>query len=292
MNVNRGAFRVAVAAVMFGVGGATGCTTDDDDPGVKTGGAGTSGGAGTTGGAGTGGNVGTGGMGGTGTSTAACVSPYAVPAGSPVVFDFDAYDGVSDLGKWSAPLGGDPAAGVYAGPFSYGDRATGFPETFNAVEGQASKYALRIADTLAEKYGGGMGTWLSGCLNATQFAGFSFWVKGNLPMGKGTLTVSMMETLSSTPAKAGDKVGTCTGTATTCVHPTYLFNVTDTWTKVQVPWSSFTAGSAAGTAVTPNGRNITQLQFGVGLNWVSDASGAYVPVPAPYELVVDTLAFY
>jgi hypothetical protein len=222
----------------------------------------------------------------------ACVAPYVIPPASPGVADFDSYDGVSTLGMWSFPLGGDSAAGVYAGPFGYGDRPSGFPETFDMVAGQASKYGLRIADTLAQAYGGGLGTWLSACVNATQFTGFSFWVRGNSPMGKATLTVSMQETLPITPAKPGDATGSCAGDLTTCLHPTFSFTVTEAWTKIQAPWTDFTAGNAAGTIVTPNGRDIRQVQFGVALNWGPDAAGVYMPVPAPYELVVDTLAFY
>ncbi len=41
--------------------------------------------------------------------------------------------------------------------------------------------------------------------------------------------------------------------------------MTDTWTQIQAPWAGFTAGSAAGTPVQPDGRNITQLQIDVGL---------------------------
>jgi hypothetical protein len=206
--------------------------------------------------------------------------------------NFDAYDGVSDLKTWSAPLGGDSASNAYIGPFGYGDRSNGFPETFEMTTGHESMYAPRIADTLAQAYGGGMGTWLSGCLNATAFQGISFWVRGSTPMGTSALTLTMQETMPSTPAKAGDPIGTCTGTAMTCIHPKFVFPVTATWTRIQIPWTSFTAGSAAGTAVTPNGRNINQIQWGVDLIWLAGDGGVYVPTPAPYELVVDTLTFY
>jgi hypothetical protein len=293
MSVKVGFLRIAVAVAAVGaVAGAMtiGCTTDPNDPGAAV----VTGSGGMTGG-GTGSMLGTatGGAGGAvvGPTGTACASHITIPAGSPVIADFDGYDGVSDIGKWSFPLG-DSATGAYAGPFGYGDRASGFPETFDMVAGQSSKYALRIADTLAQSYGGGMGTWLSACVSATQFAGISFWVRGHTPMAKATLTLSMQETLPSVPAKPTDPIGTCAGTATTCVHPTYLFDVTDTWTKVQVPWASFMPGNAAGTAVTPDGHNITQVQFGVALVWAADANGVYAPTPAPYELVVDTMSFY
>ena len=288
MNVKNGSLRLVVVALGLGVLGANACTTDKDDPGAAAGNAGTTG-TGGAGGTGTGGMTGGAGRGATGTI---CASSYLVPAASPVVVDFDAYDGVSDIKTWSSPLGGDTAAGVYAGPFTYGDRANGFPEMSGMVAGQGSTYALRIADTLAANYGGGLGTWLSACLNATGFSGVTFWVRGASPKGTATLTVQMGDTLPSTPAKVGDPIGTCAGTGTQCVHPTFVFPLTTTWTKIMVPWASFTAGNAVGTAVRPDGRNISQLQVAIDLNWMPDAQGVYMPVPAPYELAVDTLAFY
>ena len=295
MNVKFGFLRMAVAVAAVGAAGGaiiTACTTDPNDPGANV----MTGSGGMTG-SGTGSMVGTatggaGGGGGTAPAGTACASPITIPAGSAGIADFDGYDGVSDIGKWFFPLGGDSTTGVIAGPFGYGDRASGFPETFDMVTGQNSKYALRIADTLAQNYGGGMGTWLSACVNATHFAGIAFWVRGKVPMDKGTLTLSMQETLPSTPAKVNDAIGTCAGTGTACVHPTFQFDVTDTWTKVQVPWASFTPGITPATTVTPDGRNIIQIQFGVGLIWAPDTTGAVVPTPAPYELVVDTLSFY
>src|SRR5262245_33713982 len=126
MNVKSGSFGLAIVAAALGLAGAA-CTSDKDDPGAVTGGAGTTGAAGTTGG-GTTGTAGTTGAGGTGTSGTICATSYTVPSTSPGIADFDAYDGVSDLGKWSGPLGGDTTANVYAGPFGYGDRSNGFPE--------------------------------------------------------------------------------------------------------------------------------------------------------------------
>jgi len=282
---------VAIGAAAIGIiGGMTACTSDSNDPGAKTGAGGAQGGAGGIAvGTGTGGTTGTGGA---TTANTVCAGSVKIAAANPGIADFDAWDGVSDINKWSAPLGGNTTSGVYDGPFGYGDRASGFPETFEMTTGHASTYALRIADTLAMNYGGGMGTWLSACLNATAFQGISFWVRGNSPMSKATLTMFMQETLPSAPVKTTDPIGTCPGATASCIHPSFPFNVTDTWTQIQVPWASFTPGNAAGTPVTPDGRNITQIQFGVALIWGPDASNTYVPMPAPYELVIDTLTFY
>ena len=139
----------------------------------------------------------------------ACANPITISAATPGIADFDAYDGAA-LGSWTFPLGGDSVSGVMAGVFGYGDRADGTPETFQMTAGPSSKYAMRVADTLAQNYGGGMGTWINACLNATKFAGISFWARGNAP--KASLKISMQETLPSTPAKVNDAIGTCPGT--------------------------------------------------------------------------------
>jgi hypothetical protein len=181
---------------------------------------------------------------------------------------------------------------VYSGTYSYGDRAGGLPETFEVTAGESSKYALRVADTLAQSYGGGMGLWLSACLNAKAFTGISFWAKGTAP--KVSLKISMGETLPSTAANPGDRIGTCPGTIAdkTCVHPAYSFPLTSTWNKIDVPWTAFTPGTAAGAAVMPDGRNIAQFEFAVELIWTPDTTGTYMPNPAPYDVSVDSITFY
>jgi hypothetical protein len=277
----------AVSALV-GLGQIAACTSDKDLSGA--GGAGGSAGGssglpGATGGA-AGSNVGAG-----GTTTAAVGTVCAKPIllAKPGIADFDNYPAGASLSTWSFPLGGDATSGIYAGTFGYGDRPNGLPETFTMVAGNNSTNALEIADTASAVYGGGMGIWTSGCLNATKFSGISFWVRGSAPTGQAKFTIRMEET---TPA-TGSKPGTCPGTDTTCVNPSASFTVTDTWNQILIPWASFTGGSAAGTPVKPDGRNIWQIQFDVGLNWVTpDGGSAAVPAPGAYKLDVDTLTFY
>jgi hypothetical protein len=294
MTMIRSSLTVAgAAATLAALASLAACTTDAADPGDDSAGAAGSASGGTGGSSSSG--AATGGSSAAGSTSAAgtvCAKPFVMLAAAPGVADFEDYDGVSDLAKWSFPLGGDTASGVLGGTFGYGDRPSGSPETFEMGEGYESKYGLRIADTLAEAYGGGMGTWLSACLDATAFSGVSFWARGSSPKGTGKLTLSMGETTPATPAKAGDKVGTCDGDMKTCLHPTADFDVADTWTEIKIPWAGFTAGDAAGTPITPDGSNVTQLQFAVELNWVPDDAGEYAPVAAPYELVIDGLTFY
>lgn len=272
----------------------TACTTDDSDPDEEAGGSGGTGGSsGGTGGSasgsgGTGGSsAGTGG--GTSTGTV-CEVPITLASGTTGIATFDEYDGSADLKMWSFALGGDAATGVFAGTFVYGDEPSGYPEVYEMVEGNDSPYALSISDTLAEEYGGGLGLWISECLDATAFEGISFWVRGNAPTGQAKVSVLMEETTSETAA--GDSVGTCAGSDETCIHPNHLFDVSDEWTEVQVPWSSFTGAVSPGQTVTVDGHNLWQIQFDIGVEWRADESGEYSPTPAPYELVVDSLSFY
>jgi hypothetical protein len=279
----------AIAPVLAATIHTAGCTTDDTDPDGK--GGSSSAGKGGGGGSGGGGNA-MGGSGGQAPAGTVCANPIAIPSTATGIADFDTYDGSKALDAWSFPLNNDTTLNVYGGPFGYGDRANNVAETFDLIDGYGgTMYALTVADTKAENYGGGLGIWLSTCINATAFTGVSFWVRGSAPTGKATLKISMGDTMTSMPA-TGTKIGTCPGTDKTCIHPMYEFAVTDEWVQIKAPWTGFKAGDAAGTPVIPNGRNIEQFGIDIGLVWAPDAGGVYVPTPAPYELVVDSLAFY
>jgi len=309
-------FRFWVLGLAFiGTGTLAGCLSDDSPDSGDAGEAGTSGTSGATGGtgtggtgAGTGGTAGTagttggagpsGGTGGTGAPGTACESPIVLTSDQAAITDFEAYDG-TDLATWFFPLGGDTTTGILAGTFGYGDDHPDanngeLPETFEMIAGNDSTYALGIADSLAEDFGGGMGLWISECLDATAFSGLSFWVRGNAPTGDAKISIMMQETTSSMPETSDSKVGTCAGTTEQCIHPVHTFPVTDTWTEVRAAWSTFIGGNANETPVSADGRNIWQIQLDIGLVWVDDGTGTdtYVPTPGEYELVIDDVAFY
>jgi len=278
----RRALGLAVAAAaLVGFGQMTACTTDEDDPGPGTGGrsasyGGAAGAAGEEGGT-------------------VCANPTVLTSESPGIADFEAYDG-SDISTWFFALGGDSSTDVVAGPFVYGDEPDGNPETSEmSHDGHDSDFALRIADTLAEEYGGGMGLWISSCLDASAFTGISFWVRGNAPTGTAVITLLMEESTSSTPETADSQIGTCPGTDAeeNCIHPSFTFDVPEdgSWAQVEVQWNRFQGGLAVDAAVPVDGHNIWQIQFDIGLEWV-EGDPDYVPVAAPYELVVDDLTFY
>lgn len=302
----------ALVTALVAFGQFAGCTTEDTDPEPATtaaGGAsstttGSTTSASNTTGSSTAAASTTGAAGGAGESNATtgssttspatgkCATKVTLASSTPGIADFDAYDGTADLDTWSFALGGDSATGVYSGPFSYGDETTGDPEEFGMVDGNESTYAYSISDTLAEEYGGGLGLWLSACVDASVFDGISFWVRGLAPTGEAKFTVLTGETTAVEPTAADGPVGSCDFPEAECIHPTYTFPVTDTWTEVRVPWAAMMPGSAGGTPITADGSNVWQIQFDVGVEWVPDDAGVYQPTPAPYEFAVDSLTFY
>jgi hypothetical protein len=267
------------------------CTTDDaGDEG--TGGT-SGGGAGPTGGTlagGAAGDTSTGGSGpGTGGNTSTAASRCeisSVPPG-PVLVDFEActVGATGEDAVCAFPVGGSGTN--YAGPFAYSDSTTFVKEV---VAGDGSLAAYGISDTLSS-FSAGVGVWM-GCVDASSYDGIQFRIRGTTPMGTAHFSIMMNETSlpnATTPADGG----TCTGTATTCVAPTYVVaSVTDAWTLVQVPWSAFTPGTNGTATVVPDGSDIWQVQWDVDFEWLDDGSGTYVMTPAAYELQVDDVAFY
>lgn len=293
--------QLALSAALVGLIGSVGaCLTDKDDGDDGSAGSGgsspnaagsTQSAAGTTASAGksaTGGSA----AGGSSTTGTACASPIVLAGDKPGIATFDDYEDGADLSKWSFALGSDSSTGVFAGPFGYGDRDTGKPEAFEMTEGYDSTYALSISDTMALEYGGGMGLWLSSCLDVKAFSGVSFWIRGNAPTGTSKFTLLMEESTATTPATPTSKIGTCPGTDEECIHPTYDVPVTDTWTEIKIPWAEIKPGSANGEPVVPDGHNVWQLQFDVGLAWEADDAGVYHPIAGPYELAIDGVSFY
>jgi len=290
MRTTLGLFGLGLAvAALLGLSQVVACTGDTDN--------GAGGAAGATTPAGTGGTAGattTPPAGGT-----ACAKSKTLSLAKPGITTFDSYDGSADLSSWSFYMGGDTSSGILWGTFGYGDRESGGPETFDMTTGHSAPYALRVADTMAKQWGGGMGLWISDCLNATAFTGgISFWVRGNAPLGTAKLSAFMSETTPTVASVTGHKTGTCPGNDTTCVNPKFEFPVTDTWVLIQAPWTGFAKGNAATAEanITPDGHNLWQIQFDIGLVFAPPPGGGdkdpWVPVPAAYELVVDDLAFY
>jgi Glycosyl hydrolase family 12. len=208
--------------------------------------------------------------------------------GSPVLVNFDTYDGTNPVTNWvfayNAAAGATNA--VYAGFYEYDD-GTGTPLVSMPASGaNASKYAISISNTQASGWGGALGMW-TGCIDASAYQGISFWVQGTTPTGKASLSFSNPET--TVPDTTGYGGGTCSGI---CKSPYIDFPVTTTWTQILVPWSTFTPGIANGANVTSTGNGISGLTFNVSLNYVAAPGDAgYVASPGAYNLAIDDIQF-
>jgi hypothetical protein len=267
-----------------------GCTTDDAVDSGTTGGSSGEAGAATSG-AGSGGSGGTTNSGGSaGTGPSICDTKAPVTATPIATFDGCTL-GVSDEAATTdctvSEIGG---TSLFGGVFFYDD-GTGNP-TFSIDDGHTSG-ALGLASTEpATEYGGGFGVWTTGCFDASEYDGITFWTRGIAPNGgEATVTLLMAETTPSEPEAGSTNRGTCSGTIDQCTSPKFSFPVTDSWTQVHAPWSGFAAGNANGTPVTATGNNIYQLQWDIGLLFTPDTEGDYVAEPAPYELQIDDVAF-
>jgi hypothetical protein len=211
-----------------------------------------------------------------------------ITLGSPLLVNFDTYDGTNPVTNWvfafNAAAGASNA--VYAGFYEYDD-GTGTPAVSMTSPGSgASKYALSMSNTKASGWGGALATWM-GCIDASAYQGISFWVQGTTPTGKASMSFTTENT--SAPDTTGYGGGTCSGT---CQGPYIDFPVTTTWTQILVPWATFTPGVANGANVTTTGNGITGMTYNVSLNYVSAGGDAgYVAAPGAYNLAIDDIEF-
>lgn len=273
-----------------------GCTTDGVSDGTTQVGAGGSSGSGSVdnGGATSSASGGTkSGSSGEGTSsppTTGTCSTAAKPKSDAIAsFDNCTLGAITETQGCSVAAIG--ATSLFGGTFSYDD-GTGNP-AFSVSDGQTG-HAIGIASTQsASVYGGGIGIWTSGCVNASSYSGVTFWVRGIAPNdGTASMTLVWAATTPATPPTGIKYSGTCTGDATTCIQPKFTFPVTDTWTQVHAKWSDFKGGMAVGDPMVPDGGNLIQFQWDIGLLFTLDpATNAYVPVAAPYALELDEFAF-
>jgi hypothetical protein len=207
---------------------------------------------------------------------------------TPLVADFESYDGTTAATSWgwaiNAPAGA--ANAVYAGLFDSND-GTGTP--LLSIQGpgySSSKYAASISNTQATKWGGQLGMWM-GCVDASAYAGLSFWVKGSVPSSTATLALATAGT--SAPDTTGFGGGTCT--TGTCSSPSITFSVTSDWSQVLIPWATFTPGTANGGNVTTTGSDITGMSWNAALAYGAIGDGGYAPISGAYSLAVDNVQF-
>jgi hypothetical protein len=156
-------------------------------------------------------------------------------------------------------------------------------------------WAAHAANTATADWGGGIGMWMS-CINATSFAGLTFWVKGTSPTGMMNVSLSTEDT---SPPDATDprKGGTCDPPPATgsCSGPSVAVALAAEWTQVTLPWGMFTAGvGASGVAVPATGDKITGMSFSANMTYVpnpADDGGTYIPEPGTFDVSIDNLGF-
>jgi hypothetical protein len=207
---------------------------------------------------------------------------------SPMVADFESYDGTTALDAWAwafnAPSGSADA--VYAGLYKSWESSSSAQLTMSTSGYDSSKYAADAKNTSATQWEG-LGMWMS-CVDASSYQGVSFWVKGSTPTDTATFSVSTEATM---PPDAKDAAGGGTCTSGTCASPSVEFPVTSSWSQVMVTWDTFTAGTANGADVTTTGKDITGMSWSPNLKWVQNGDAGWVPSPGPYELAIDDVQF-
>jgi hypothetical protein len=213
---------------------------------------------------------------------------------TPLLTDFENYDGTTAAGSWSFSFNGAWPDALYAGPYPSGDGTGDY--TLKFVSGaNASAWAIDASNTTqATAWGGGLGFWMN-CFDASSYEGVSFYARGSTPTGNIAVALMMEDTSPpSTTNPAGG--GTCTiaSPSTGCKPPLTNVALSADWTLVQIPWASFTSGTGlAGSAVPATGARITGLMVSALYDWQDpNGTGTWAPVPAPFEIQIDNLGFY
>jgi hypothetical protein len=224
---------------------------------------------------------------------------------TPLLTDFETYDGVMpafDTGSWTFQIG-TAYAGLYPLSENSPVGSTTLSPTYllNFAPGaSASMWAAHAANTATADWGGGIGLWIGGtpatCINATAYAGLTFWVKGTSPTGMMNVSLTTEDT---SPPDATDprKGGTCDPppASGTCTAPSVSVAPPADWMQITLPWGMFTAGvGASGVAVPATGDKITGLSISANVTYVAnpaDDGGTYIPEPGAFDLSIDDLGF-
>jgi len=222
-----------------------------------TGGTGANGGTGTTGGAGS-----TGATGGAGSSS---VAGMAGGAGSSSTacngVGNDALIATFDEGATIVERNYPIASGAMpGGTYAYADPMdTSMAFALSVVDGGHTCKALAMSITGSSFRG--MGFWTSAAVDATSYAGISFWARrGAGSIDPTALVVSLGLDAVTAVSDAGGS-GTCMAAAADCVRPQLTIAIGDTWTRYSLTWAMFTPGSAGGTAVPASGDRVNGLDF-------------------------------
>ena len=165
---------------------------------------------------------------------------------------------------------------VKGGAYAYYDETDPNSEfAFEIIEpGHESNRALAVQVTEAKTWGAGMGLWFR-CLDASGFAGFTFWMRGVAPSGVVEVSIGSP---AVDPVSDG---GTCPDDSV-CTNPIAMAELSEDWTQVSLKWSDFADGMNGDQQVPATGSDLT----GINIHIVHDFGPA-----SDLELVVDDFQF-
>ncbi len=217
-------------------------------------------------------STGSGGASSTATSTSGaggsddidCSAPSVVT--SPLITDFESYDGATDAASWEFNFNGDEDAvgAIYGGVFELEDGTGAYSLGF-VTGADDSMWALSAQNDSAEDWGGGIGFW-HGCMDASSYTGIQFMAKGSTPVGTAGMALEMPGGVSVS-AK---------------------FDVPADWELVQLPFTMFSNDDGD----TTNGSQIGAMSFSAHMVYMQVSPDEWVPEPGAFELTIDDLSFY
>jgi hypothetical protein len=157
---------------------------------------------------------------GTGPTLPLCTTK--ITAASTQIANFEDYDGMMDPTQYGFSFGGptNGTLGVRSGFYAYGGDSTLTPPaapTLMIGGGHASNWALTEALTQTavstSSYGEGMGFLIldptngykAGCVDASAYAGITMYVRGSVPTGVFSFSLSLAESTETA------NLGSCTG---------------------------------------------------------------------------------
>ena len=215
---------------------------------------------------------------------------------APSIANFDDYSGTA-AGSYTYTMSGKPPAEAVRGAILHIDDGSAATDDTSVVttemvtgEGDVG-YALQISNTNATVWGGLLMFYFpygSPCLDARDFGGIEFSVKGTSPSGRFGSTIGMLDTTPTTDS------GLCSNpTSSDCKDATFEFRLPASateWTQVQVPWSAFTPGIGSNTSCVPaTGQNILRIVIQPFMDYPPPD---YMFEPGAYTLAVDNVRFY
>ncbi len=207
------------------------------------------------------GKAGSGGVGGSSQLPPVTFNCSGTVPSQPLITSFDGFAG----DRWQSP--GNLDGGVYI-----------YPAPLVLAAGEFLGFDAQVKDHT------GIGTWFSGCIDASQFKGIRLTVSGNVG-SSGTVQLYLI-TNRDRDVDEGNSLGACVPADTsdpwrTCRPPVVALPVTGMPTVHEIPWAAFKDGLPT---ATTDGSDLLAFQWS--FDWSAASSTAYGAT-----LKVDDLAF-